>query len=246
MPLKRKVDGSWTSPASTHLKTKIAGEWAGQVSVPGVPTNITVDVGHAANGTPFPTVRSLVFTPPSDGGSPILRYEWKVEGGNWLEHQVPEYTASGQNLQHTQYTAGPYIDGVQYPGNPGLPVRGIDQNVYLRAVNTIGAGESSPAVVVRWPGLPSVPRNVVFVPGDGSVSITFDPPDSDGGYPIVSYVAFATDSELQEQWIEETFPAGEPVILTGMTNNLEYFVALAADNGYFSGATAEGVATPSA
>ena len=83
--------------------------------------------------------------PKSDGGRPILRYEYRLRSQRdpWVE--IPDSAPGGAN-------DGTYTIGGRENGKPVI--------VYLRAVTTTGAGPSSPAhTAVPQAGAPGVPGN---------------------------------------------------------------------------------------
>ena len=66
---------------------------------------------------------------------------------------------------------------------------GANYTFKVYAQGTI-AGEQSGAVTVTIFDLPGAPKNLKVTPGSNSITLTWDPPDSDGGLTITEYVIF--------------------------------------------------------
>ena len=123
--------------------------------------------------------------PASDGGPPILRYEYAVDdSGTWID--------AGGDLEETV---------------PGL-TNGQSYAVAVRAVNAAGAGPA--ATVTASPvTTPAAPQRLRSEPGDAQVTLRWAVPASDGGPPILRYEYAVDDSGT---WIdaggdlEETVP----------------------------------------
>jgi hypothetical protein len=73
-------------------------------------------------------------------------------------------------------------------------VNGQEYLYSLRAVNEMAAGDTTPVVAARPTGPPTVPLNVTATASDGSVKLTWSPPENDGGYPVRQYVIMSGDS----------------------------------------------------
>ena len=153
--------------------------------------------------------------PSSDDGSPVLRYEYRVDGrGEWtdigtdLSVTVPDLT----NLQ--LYT------------------------FHVRAVNEQGAGETATAAAT--PAMtPSAPRNLMATPGDEQVTLNWEAPASDGGSPIRRYEYRVGESG---SWTS-TGQVPEATI-TALTNGQPHTFEVRAVNAQGGGEAATAVATP--
>ncbi|MFV0260077.1 MAG: fibronectin type III domain-containing protein, partial [Acidimicrobiales bacterium] len=93
-------------------------------------------------------------------------------------------------------------------------------------------------------GAPGAPTDVAAVAGDGSATISWNPPADDGGSPITSYTVTA---EPGGATCALDAPATSCVI-TGLTNGTAYTFSVVATNGAGSGAAsvASAAATPMA
>ena len=158
-----------------------------RVSPPGAPEPIST-LSLAANGS-NESVRLNWNRPSDNGGSPIIRYEYRyaATGEPWSEWENVGAGSSG-------VTVGGLINGQEYVFE-------------VRAVNALGKGgvETVMATPRRPPppppppppgngggggGLlfpPEAPAALMAMPGDGAVRLEWSPPESDGGTPILRY-----------------------------------------------------------
>ena len=109
------------------------------------------------------------------------------------------------------------------------------------AVSVLPISELAPAPLGRFigPGVPSAPLSASAAAGDGQVSVSFAPPASDGGSPIVSYTATCGT--------QSAAGAGSPLVVTGLANGTPVTCTVAAANALGTGAAATtSPATPAA
>jgi hypothetical protein len=83
------------------------------------------------------------------------------------------------------------------------------------------------------PALPSAPSIGAAIAGDGSATISFSAPTSDGNSPITGYVATATPTDGGTPITSAATAA--PFTLTGLTNRTTYTVTVAAINSVGTG-----------
>ena len=184
------------------------------VTTPAAPQDLRSEPGDAE-------VTLRWAAPASDGGSPILRYEYAVDdSGTWID--------AGGDLEETV---------------PGL-TNGQSYAVAVRAVNAAGAGPA--AEVTGTPGAPpAAPQDLRSEPGDAEVTLRWAAPASDGGSPILRYEYAIDDSGT---WIDAGGDLEETV--PGLTNGQSYAVAVRAVNAAGAGpattVTASPVTTPAA
>ncbi len=157
-----------------------------RVSPPGAPEAISTlsPEANGANGS----VRLSWNRPSDNGGSPIIRYEYRhaATGEAWSEWGSVGAGSSG-------VTVGGLINGREYVFE-------------VRAVNALGKGGVETAMVtpeqgVTRPGTgtggggggggllfaPEAPAALTATPGDGAVRLAWSPPESDGGAEILRY-----------------------------------------------------------
>jgi fibronectin type 3 domain-containing protein len=80
-----------------------------------------------------------------------------------------------------------------------------------------------------WPTGPWAPENLAATPGNARVDLTWDPPSSDGGYPITNYRIHRGTVSGGETFLEEI---GEVLTYTdlGLTNGQIYYYEVSAVN----------------
>ena len=187
------------------------------LATPGAPTNLTA--------TPLDAGASVAFTAPvSDGGTAISTYEYSVDDGVTWTMRSPVSQASPL-----------VIAGLN---------NGSTYTVRLRAVNAVGGGSPSDQVLVSPRTTAGAPTIVAGASGNGSASLAFTPPTSDGGAPISNY-EYSTDDGAS--WITRA-PAStdSPVAITGLANGRTYQLRLRAANVAGAGIPSASVAvTPS-
>ena len=88
---------------------------------------------------------------------------------------------------------------------------------------------------------PTAPQSVSGTPGNGSASITFSPPASNGGAPIVSYTVTCTAASNPSGSNSGTI---SPITVTGLANGAAYTCGVTAFNGNFTSPPANTSVTP--
>ena len=176
---------------------------------PAAPTLTTLDRNEQ--------VKLMWQAPVSDGGSPILRYQYRqkvgaLAYGNWMGILN---SAPGE-ANATSYT-----------------VTGLTNNVHyrfeVRAVNDVGAGpESNEALGIPQPStMPGKPLAPQISSGNGSVIVQWLPPEWDGDTSILYYeYCLRPIYRCDGQWVQI------PDSLPGGTNHGRY--AIASSNGTYT------------
>ncbi len=90
-------------------------------------------------------------------------------------------------------------------------------------------GESIPLLVIPGATIPGAPVIGAGTPGEGSATINFTPPASDGGADITSYTATCNPGAVTGSG------AASPVTVRGLTNGVAYTCAVAATNAIGTG-----------
>ncbi len=192
------------------------------------PTPLTVVLSPPSVPLSFSAVRGdqsaqLSFmAPASDGGRPVVNYEYSLNGGGSWTAFAPPVTTSPQTI-------------------PGL-VNGTLYQIALRAVNSVGPGPATAAIAVTPAAVPGAPTNLVATPGDQQIGLSFTNAPANGD-PISNY-EYSLDGG--GSWTA-FMPAvtGSPVVITGLTNGVNYSLSLRAVNGVGPGlASAVVAATP--
>jgi fibronectin type 3 domain-containing protein len=182
------------------------GELAGPVSVvpqglPSAPRNVSATAGDG--------VVHLAWDPPdSDGGSPVLRY------------QVRRGDAEGSEEPYRE------VEGTTTLSDTDV-VNGRTYHYTVAAETAVGEGAPSPSVPATPVGSPSVPRNVTARVGDEKVTLSWDPPESDGGSPVTGYQVLRGDAQGSESALALVEGATEHVD-RNVTNGQAYWYRVAA------------------
>ena len=164
-------------------------------TAPDAPTNLVA--------TPCNSEVYISFTQGSDGGSPIINYQYSLDGGPFIAF-VPSITTSPVVIT-------------------GLTI-GITYSIRLKAVNIIDPSvPSSDVSVTPFPAtVPDAPTDEIVTPGNGEAIFTFTQ-GSDGGCPITNYEY----SIVFPIYIPISPPiASSPVIVTGLTNGTQYDMSI--------------------
>lgn len=185
------------------------------VTTPSAPTSLVA--------TPADGEISISFTAPNDGGSPITNYEYSIDDGAIYVFFSPAQTSSPITISNL--------------------TNGQSYIIKLKAVNAVGSGPASTAVTSTPRTTPTAPQNLEATVGDGSVTIAFTGPASNGGATITNY-KYSIDGG-------STFTAfspaqsSSPVTISGLTNGQSYTIRLKAVNVAGEGLTsAQITATP--
>ncbi len=217
-----------------------------RVSPPGAPEPIST-LSLAANGS-NESVRMSWNRPSDNGGSPIIRYEYRYAaiGEAWSEWENVGAGSSG-------VTVGGLINGREYV-------------IEARAVNALGKGgvETVMATPVAGGGngsgggggggggggllfAPEAPAVLTATPGDGAVRLGWSPPASDGGAEILRY-EYRLKEGLGEvgEWtpIPDSAPGevnASGYTLMGLLNGTVYALELRAVNQIGNGRETEAV-----
>jgi hypothetical protein len=236
----RVAGGSWTTFGTTaSTSTTVTGLTNGtsyEVRVSAHNANgygPTASVGTATPITTATAVNALSASvangqsvvswsaPSSNGGSAISGYkvEYSTNGTSWT--QASASTTS-------PYTLTSLTNGTSY-------------QVRVTPINGAGNGASTTTTVV--PGaVPTAPQNVAATSERNSSVVTWTPPVSNNGYPILSYtVEYSTDGTT---WTSASTAATSPYSLTGLTNGTAYQVRVTAMNSIGASGSSTASATP--
>lgn len=159
--------------------------------------------------TPKAGALQVTVSTPDDGGSSIVRYEHRVDGGPWR--------SNGSNA--TTFTVGGLTNGTIY-------------SIEVRAVNAAGAGPASESAAGTPRTVPAAPAISAVALDTGAVGVSFTL-GSDGGSPITN-VEYSVDGG--DTWIPRS-PAGlsSPMTISGLTGGETYDVMLRAVNAAGAG-----------
>jgi hypothetical protein len=180
-------------------------------------------------------------------GTPTAPTGVTVAGGNG-QVLVSWTPADGNGSAITNY------DVVASPGPRGcntdttsctvpLLTNGTPYTFTVTATNSLGTGPASPPSASATPAtVPGAPTSVVATAGNGSASVSFNAPSSNGGSDIESYTVTAADSTTPANGGETATGSASPLNVTGLTNGDSYTFTVTATNGVGPGAGATSAA----
>ena len=122
---------------------------------------------------------------------------------------------------------------------PGL-TNGVSYDVRVRAINSAGAGAWTTPVSGTPSSPATVPQSFTVTPGDGTLTLTWDPPADLGGFPVTTYRAsYSTGgpfTTVSTALLTTTF--------SGLANATAYTVRVYAVTAVGDGTAAVASATP--
>ena len=192
---------SFTVTATNSAGTSDPSTASNQVTpagttAPGAPTGVGATPGNGQ--------ATVTFTPPSDGGSPVIDYTVTSSPGG--------KTATGQGAPLT-------VTGL---------TNGQSYTFTVTARNAIGtsiaSAPSSPVTPTFVAVAPDPPTGVAGTAGIGSVLVSFTPPVVDGGAAITSYTVTVVETGVTVNG------PGSPILVTGLTNGTAYTFKVRATN----------------
>jgi hypothetical protein len=221
-------DGAtWTprAPASTSSPLVIAGLTNGTAYTvrvrainsagPSASSNALTETPRTVAGgpsftsvTPGDTQLTLAFTAPGNGGAAITNYEYSLDNGTSWTPRAPASTASPLVIT-------------------GL-ANGTLYTLRLRAINSEGPGAASTSLQATPRTIPGAPVLVSLEPGQGSLTVIFTAPVSDGGAAISNY-EYTLDNGTN--WLPRS-PAGNasPFIIGSLAPETTFSVRIRAVN----------------
>ena len=170
--------------------------------------------------TPGNTTLAVVSTLGATGGSPITDVEYTTDGGGtWL--------SSGQATG--SFTISGLTNGTPY-------------SVMVRAVNAIGRGAPSSSVSGTPRTVPGAPTSVTASASDGSATVSWTAPASDGGSAVTAYTATSSPGGAV------CSTSTTSCIVSGLTNGTGYTFTVVATNvaGNSAASAASSVVIPRA
>ena len=216
--LTNGVAYTFTVTATNAVGTSAASDPSSAVTPVGVPAAPTVTT-TAGNGEV-----SVSFPAPDDEGSPVTGYEISTDGGLTWATLIATDTS-----------------GILSGSVTGL-VNGTTYSVEVRAINAVGTGAESAAVVVTPATVPGTPSGVTATAHAGEAVVSFTAPTSTGGSAITSYTVTS-----YPDGITATCTAS-PCVITGLTDGTSYTFTVHADNaaGHSPESGASAAVTPHA
>ena len=201
------------------------------VTVPSVPQNFTLTPGNGQ-------VRLEWTVPASDGGSTILRYEYRHKAGT--DSFITWTTVPSSNINTTQYTVTGVINGTLYT---------FEIRAATATTKGMGASETTTPMAVA----PDAPRQLSTRSQNQAIELTWQTPLDNGGSPITRYEyqqrtgngSFGTWMNIPNSGV--TGLNATSYTVTGLTNGTSYHFKLrAVNNADESAASNEALGIPQA
>ena len=199
------------------------------VTVPSVPQNFTLTPGNGQ-------VRLEWTVPASDGGSTILRYEYRHKAGT--DSFITWTTVPSSNINTTQYTVTGVINGTLYT---------FEIRAATATTKGMGASETTTPMAVA----PDAPRQLSTRSQNQAIELTWQTPLDNGGSPITRYEyqqrtgngQFGTWMNIPNSGV--TGLNATSYTVTGLTNGTSYHFKLrAVNNADESAASNEALGIP--
>ena len=190
-------------------------------SVPGAPTGLTATGGDGSV--------TLNWGAPADGGSQILRYEYR-------------YAAAGETYSDWATVSGGR--GARRVTISGL-TNGTQHGFQVRAVNSTGEGAA--ASDSATPGrAPSAPMGLTASVESETITVMWGMPAENGGSAITRFdVRYRISGGQWGSWMAaEGGASATSHTIMGLTNGVGYEIQVRAVNGIGEGAAATAEATP--
>ena len=209
---------SFTVTATNALGTGPASSPSPSVTpatIPGGPTGVVASPGNESAAVSW-------SAPGSDGGSAITSYT----------AAAADSTTPANGGQTCSWSTGPLTCTVS-----GL-TNGDSYTFTVTATNLVGTGiPSSPSPSVTPATVPDAPTGVLATPGNGSATVTWSAPASDGGSAITSFTVTAADSTTPANGGQTCSWSTGPLTCTvsGLTNGDSYSFTVTATNGVGTG-----------
>ena len=192
--------------ATTAIRLSAAAR--GKFGITNVPGAVNITIPGAPTGlvaTPSNQTLSIAFSLDT-GNSPITNYSYSTNGTTYTEFS-PAQTSSTVSIT-------------------GL-TNGTPHTFYLKAINAIGTGPASAALTATPATVPGAPTIGTPTAGNGSVSLTFTAPGSNGGSAITNYEYSTNGTTYTALSPAQTT---SPLSITGLTNGVSYTVSIKAIN----------------
>ena len=221
------------------------------VGTPGAGAASPLTVTGLANGTAYlcsVTATNITGTSPASGtvsvtpSAPIIVPNAPVIGaatpgnGSASIAFTPPVGGGGGIIDYTATCGAVPVTGAASPITVTPLVNGTPYTCSVTARNAVGSSvpSSTVAVTPAAPTAPGAPTGVTVTPGNGTISVAFTAPASNGGAAITTYNASCTSSDGGAAGTGSG--AASPITVSGVTNGKTYTCTVTATNSAGTGA----------
>jgi uncharacterized repeat protein (TIGR02543 family) len=194
---------------------------AGNIVISAVSDNMTLTAQWVVSAPAAPTISTVVAT---DAGATIT-VAAGVGGGTPSSYTVTAKDGSGNSVG-TCTIISPAVTCSVSP-----LVNGSPYTFTISASNSTGTTTGATSSVIKPAGAPDAPSTVIAVIGNGSASVSFTAPTSNGGAEITSYTVTAKDSSGNTAGSCQVNAPALTCVVSGLTNGTAYTFEATANNG---------------
>lgn len=188
-----------------------------------------VPLGRLLSGSPTATTAVLNSGPPTPSAPLNVTAVRSASQTCSVSFLPPTTTGTSAITGYTATSTPGSLTGTaaSSPISVAGLTNGTSYTFTVHATNTSGNGPESAASNIAVPAtVPGAPTIGTAVAGDGSVSVAFTAPASDGGSAITSYTATSSPGGITAS------ASASPISVTGLTNNTDYTFSVVATNQY--------------
>ena len=224
-----------SSPSNTTLQNTLAYSYDG-INWTGLGRSIFI---NTARGITWSGTRWIATGGGASSGENTIAYS--SNGINWTGLGNTIFSITGRNV------ASNFVPVTTTPSYTisGL-ANGTTFDIQVAAVNQAGTGPYSIPVLGTTFAAPNSPTNLQGVRGNTQVSLTWTPPNNNGGTPITGYLVERSTSS-SGPWTPFTTGSTSPsYVVTGLTNGTLYYFRVSGVNIVGSGTPSSTISlTPS-
>jgi len=230
--------GTWWNSTDGH-----GNYWSDWTTPDVAPPDGIVDVPYDIAGSAgakdyYPRAGpSCTITSPTSGLTYSTNLE-TVDLGGTASDNIEVTSVTWKNMATGSYGTA---SGTTSWSINGIPLNAGSNLIYVNASDAAGnKGSDTITVTCNL----TAPRNLHVIPSDGSISLSWQAPYSDGGFPITGYRIYRSNSSGSEEFLIEI---GNTLTYadTGLTNDMTYYYQVSAVNSVGEGPlSTETSATP--